>query len=219
MNQPSDEPDLAELLERAARYDEAGLFGKAALQLTNRALGARERRRLHRHAIGAEGRIAEDVVKAVHVSEPIWSILAERGLPEDASTRELADIQRFLAGRRTRPGDPIPHVSIRTARDPLRLSVVRSVVPGAVDLDPIDGYRFATLTDPSIRFVEPFLVLLHELPRGDNDVVASLHLGATFLRYEQQLGLVDPERVQTLATVVEEDLADIEKTHRALLEA
>ena len=122
-------------------------------------------------------------------------------------------------GRRSHPGDPLPRVSIRAARDPLRLSVVRSIVLGAMDLDAVDGYRYATLTDPSIRFVEPFLVLLRELPRGDNDVVASLHLGATFLRYEQQFGLVDPERVQTLATVVEEDLADIEETHRALLDA
>lgn len=58
MSEHADEPDLDELLERAARYEEAGLLGRAALQLTFRTLDAREREVLRRHSIGPEGRIA-----------------------------------------------------------------------------------------------------------------------------------------------------------------
>lgn len=216
MNEPADDKELAELLERAARYDEASRLGKAARQLTQRALHAKERERLRRHSIGVEGRIAEDAVRAVLASDPIWALLARHGLPEDASTRELAAIQRFLVGRRTRRADRIPNVSIRSARDALRLSLVSGLVPGQVE--PVDSYRYATLDDPANRSVEPFLVLLRTRPRGDSDVLATLHLGATFLRHEQEFGLVDPDRLETLATLVEHDVLDIRKAHQALLE-
>lgn len=215
MSEHADEPDLDELLERAARYEEAGLLGRAALQLTFRALDAREREVLRRHSIGPEGRIAEDAVRAIIESEPIWGLLARLDLPEDASSRELDEIQRFLLGRRTGPGDPLPHVSIRSARDPLRVSVVGSLLPALPAR--VDGYRYAALTEPITRTVEPFLVLLHTRPNGDSDVVATLHLGATFLRHEQEFGFLEPERVRTLATLVAADLENVRRTHQELL--
>ena len=219
MSPPPDEADLGKLRELASRYDQAGLLGKAALQLRHKAPDAGERERLRRHTIGPEGRIAEDAIQAVRASDPIWALLSQLGLPEDTSVRELNHIQRYLVGRRPGRNDAVPDVSIRSARDPLRISVVGSIVPGALDPEAIDGYRYATLVDRSVGLVEPFLVLLHSRHSGDNDVVATLHLGATFLRYEQEFGLVDPDRLMTLGALVESDLIDIKQTHQALRQA
>lgn len=208
-----DEPDLDELLERAARYAEATLLGKAALQLTQRALDAREREMLRRHSIGAEGRIAEDAVRAIVESEELWALLAARDVPEDVSNREFDEIHRYLVGRPLRRADPLPMVSITSARDVLRLEVVTSLLPDLPSR--VDGYRYAALPGPSL---EPFLVLLRSRPAGGNTVVATVHLGATFLRHEQQFGVMDPERVQTLATLVAADLENVRRTHRELRE-
>lgn len=214
MDEPSGEPDLDELLERAARYAEASLLGKAALQLRLRALDAREREVLRRHTIGPEGRIAEDALRAVRESEAVWPLLTRHDLPEDASPRELDEIHRFLVGRPTRPDDPLPHVSIRAAADPLPLAVVTGLlvdVPG-----PVTGYRYAALAEPRARVVEPFLVLLRTRRQGGNRVLATLHLGPTFLRYEQELGLLDADRVQTLATIVAADAENVRRTRQEL---
>lgn len=216
MSQPPEEADLAELLERAARYERSGRLGKAARQLAQKALDPQERERLRRHRIGTEARIAEDAVHAVLASEPVWALLARHGLPEDASPRELDDIARFLLGRRSTKRDTVPHVSIRSARDPLRISIVTTVLP---DLPrEVDSYRYAALEDPATGSLTPFLVLLRSRARGDNEPVAMVHLGATFLRHEQEFGLIDPERLETLATLVEQDLANVVATHRALQE-
>lgn len=209
-----EDPELAALIERAARYDRSSLLGKAARLLAQRAPGPREREIVRRHSLGAEDRIAEDAVRIVLACEPVWALLSRHGMPEDASTRELNDIARHLVGRRTRRDEPPPHLSIRAARDPLRLAVATSLLP---DLpQQVDSYRYATIDDEPAGALSPFLVLLRDRPRGDSSVVATVHLGATFLRYEQEFGLIDADRLETLAALVEKDLADVARTYQEL---
>lgn len=206
--------ELAELIERTARYDRSGLLGKAARLLAQRAPGAREREIVRRHGLRAEERIAEDAVRVVLACEPVWALIARHGMPEDASTRELNDITRHLVGRRTRRSEPPPHLSIRAARDPLRLAVVTSLLPELPQQ--VDSYRYAAIDEEPPGAPSPFLVLLRDRPRGDSAVVATVHLGATFLRYEQEFGLIHPDRLETLATVVAQDLDDVARTYREL---
>ena len=216
MSQPPEQPDLAELLERAARYERSSRLGKAARQLTNKALRAKDRERVRRFRMDTEDRIAKDAVNAVLASEPVWALLARHGLPEDASTRELDDIARHLLGRRSVTRELVPHVSIRSARDPLRITIVTTVLP---DLPAaVDSYRYAALEDPDTGALTPFLVLLRTKSSGENQPVATVHLGATFLRHEQEFGLIDRDRLETLATLVEQDLANVQATHRSLLQ-
>lgn len=210
---------FSQLLRRAARYEEAGRWRRAVLHLQHQAPRPQEREWLRRHTMGPEGRLEEDVIRVVAASQPVWDLIAEHGLPEDVNVRELDDIAAFIVGRRPQTDRRLPQVSLRMAGDPLRLAVVRSFVPGDLAPEEADAYRYATWADNRLAVTEPFLVLLRGRRSGGNEVVTCLHLGATFLRYEEELGALAADQLPTLAALVEADFDEVAKTHRALRDA
>lgn len=198
----------------AERYEDAGLLGRAALRLGQRAPSAANRERLRRHDLGVEGRIAEDVTRAVVASEPIWNLLVENDIPEDATVRELAVIDEVLRGRAE--GDDFTRtvISITYRWHDLRADAVRAAIPGGPH--PGRAYRYATLTDLRTGRVEPFVLALADAGRGDNDVVAAMLLDATFLRHEQELGVVAESALAALEDVAGADLEETRRTYEAL---
>lgn len=219
MDGASDEPS-GELGERLARYGDAGLLGKAGMLLRGAAPTARDREQLRRAHLGVEGRIAEDVVRAVIESEPIWILLAEKGLPEDLTVQELNAIADSLRGRPTPTSAVTMPVgaSIRFT-DPDSVDVVRRVIPGELDPADIDAYRYAALTPLAAGDVEPFIVALTSDPLGVNSVAATMLVGATFLRHEQEFDVVAPTDLLDLEPVVQADLAAIVGTQALLRDA
>jgi hypothetical protein len=210
-----DDPgDPRELRLRAARYAEAGLLGKAAMRLSRESLTPAQREQVRRHDLGPEGRIAEDVVRLVDACVPIWSLLAEKGLPEDLTVRELNAIWECLLGR-TPGGWVEPNavdVSLKFTRSPLHVTALRRVVPGMSDEDRVDAYRYATLRTRAGP-VEPFVIALRTRDAQHNDVVATMLVAATFLRHEEDLGAFTGADLEPLEDVLAKDLAGIAETH------
>jgi hypothetical protein len=214
-----DRPDINDLQGRVARYEQAGPLHRASLRLSHQAPDAVERERVRRHGLRIEGRIAEDVAEAVHASEPIWELLAQKGLPEDLSVRELNEIRNWLLGRRVPHATSVTSVSIRFNLDPTRVETLAATFPGDFAASEVTAYRYATVTSEQDNVEEPFIVALHEMTDGRNVVLATILVGAVFLRHEQEFGALDEGVLATLANTVALDLQSIADTNRALLGA
>jgi hypothetical protein len=212
-------PDIGDLQGRVERYEEAGPLGKATMRLSNQAPDAGERERVRRHQLRIEGRIAEDVARTVHASEPIWDLLVQKGLPEDLSVSELNDIRSWLLGRHVPHATADTSVSIRFNRDPSRVATLAAAFPGDIQTSEVTAYRYATITSEADGIEEPFIVALHEKADGLNDVLATMLVGDIFLRHEQEFGALDEQVLTTLASTVALDLKAVADTNRALLGA
>jgi hypothetical protein len=189
------------------------------MRLSHQAPDGDERERVRRHGLRIEGRIAEDVARAVHACEPIWELLVQKGLPEDLSVRELNDIRSWLLGRNVAHAAVVTNLSIRFNRSPSRVAALAAVFPGSFAASEVTAYRYATVTSQTDGNEEPFIVALHELADGRNDVVATMLVAAVFLRHEQEFGALDGQVLRTLASAVALDLQGIAETNRALMGA
>ena len=218
MPEDQPDPDLEDARIRAARYDAAGRLGKAALKITQQAPDQVERERLRRHQIGVEGRLAEDIARAVDICVPVWDLLAEKALFADISRPELVHIREALVGR-TSDSDPQPQVSLRFHDDEVNVAAVRNLIPAIASPHRVDGYRYATWEALDTGVVEPFLVALNQRATGIHTVVATMFVGATFLRYEQQLGAIRRRQLDRLALAVSADIRLIVATRTALVDA
>jgi hypothetical protein len=210
------DPDLPGLRERVERYDEASLLGKASMRLSHQAPAAEDRERVRRDQLRIEGRIAEDVARAVHESEPIWELLVQKDLPEDLSVRELKEIRDWLLGRRDQQSGAVASVSIRFTDNPRRVAALAAAFPGDFDTHQVTAYRYATVVSEADGVEEPFIVALHAKDDGNNDVLATMLVADVFLRHEQEFGVLDQQKLETLATVIALDQRAIADTHRAL---
>lgn len=209
-------PDMGDLQGRVERYEEASPIGKATMRLSNQAPDAGQRERVRRHQLRIEGRIAEDVARAVHASEPIWDLLVQKGLPEDLSVRELNEIRSWLLGRRVPHATADTSVSIRFNRHPARVAALAAAFPGDIQASEVTAYRYATITSGADGTEEPFIVAMRENAGGQNDVLATMLVGDIFLRHEQEFGALDQQVLTTLASTVAFDLKAVADTHRAL---
>jgi hypothetical protein len=218
MGSDSDRPDIRGARHRAARYDDAGLLGTASMRLNRQAPGAGQRELLRRDEIRIEGRISEDVAHAVHASTPIWNLLVEKGLPEDVSVRELNAIRDCLLGRQVPYASTVADVSLKF-NDPSRVAALAGVIPGDLEPHEVTAYRYATVTGEGDGVEEPFIIALREGAGGTNEVLAAMLVRAMFLRYEQELGVLDNPALETLAGAAATDLQIIADTHRALSDA
>lgn len=212
--------DTQELRVRLDRYNDGGLIRKAAMRIAGEALTPDDLELLRRRDIGVQGRVSEDVVRAVSESEPIWALLAEKGLPEDLTVEELDDISDALrggAGEADSRMNPVSASMLFT--DPRNVSTLRRIIPGGLEPYEVTGYRYACLTAPDFGSPEPFVVALRNYQPGKNSVTATMLVAATFLRYEQEFGVVSDDAAERLEVMVRLDLQEIVRTHRLLLEA
>jgi hypothetical protein len=212
--------DTQELRVRLSRYNDGGLIRKAAMRLAGEALAPDDLELLRRRDIGVQGRVSEDVLRAVSESEPIWALLAEKGLPEDLTIDELEAISDALRGGPRGPesrGNPVSASMLFT--DPRNLSTLRQIIPGDLEPYEVTGYRYAFLTAPDFGSPEPFVVALRSHQPGRNSVTATMLVAATFLRHEQEFGVLSEDAAERLEVMVRLDLQEIIHTHRLLLEA
>lgn len=211
--------DTQELRVRLSRYNDGGLIRKAAMRLAGEALGPEDLELLRRRDIGVQGRVAEDVLRAVTESEPIWSLLAEKGLPEDLTVSELNAISDSLRGGPpdARRGNPVSASMLFS--DPRNLLTLRQIIPGGLDADEVTGYRYACLVAPDFATPEPFVVALRSRQPGVNSVSATMLVAATFLRHEQEFGVLSEDAAERLEVMVRLDLQEIIRTHQLLLQA
>jgi hypothetical protein len=201
------------------RSSGGGVFRTVAKRLTGQSFRASEEES-RRQSIGAEGRAAQDVIRAVAESEPIWSLLAEKDLPADLTLRELDAIGAALRGSPAGQSatDTVVSASLMFA-DPARMIMLQQIIPSDPLPREITGYRYATLSRRGHRACEPFVVALHSYAPGVNTVVASMLVAATFLRYEQELGVLSADAVGRLEILVGMDLKEIVRTRQLLLDA
>jgi hypothetical protein len=220
VDQPAEEPQSPKARERVGRYSEAGLLGKAAMKLTGEAPTAEDLELLRRQDIGVEGRIAEDVTRIVLASEPIWTMLAEKDLPEDLTVQELDEITECLRGRppESATGEPPVRVSLKFA-DPESVLAIRDAIPGELSSDDVNAYRYALLSGLGPAAPEPFIVALFSQRTGSNQVTASMLVAATFLRHEEEFGVVSAPDLDHVHVAVLADLHETIRTERLLHEA
>lgn len=211
--------DTQELRVRLSRYNEGGLVRKAAMRLAGEALTPDDLEVLRRRDIGVQGRVAEDVTRAVFASDPIWALLAEKGLPEDLTVTELDAISYALRGGPSAEGKRDPVSASMLFTDERNVSMLRRIIPGGLEPYEVTGYRYACLTAPDFGNPEPFVVALQSLEPGRNSVTATMLVAATFLRYEQEFGVLSEDAAERLEVMVRLDLQEIIRTHRLLLEA
>lgn len=224
MSLDDDAETTAELRARKARYDEAGVLRKAALRLGREALSPAERERLRRRELGAGGRVAEDVTRVVIACQPVWSLLATNGLPQDLSVRGLNAISECLLGRSTQgwAESSVVDVSILFSRSPLHVAALARVIPGTDSANAFDSYRYATLRTADTHEVEPFVVAVrqrHPGAPGDDEIVATMLVAPTFLRHEEELGVFSAEDLGPLEDILAKDLAAVAETHVQLRDA
>ncbi|MEO7259948.1 MAG: hypothetical protein ABI047_01550 [Jatrophihabitantaceae bacterium] len=81
--------DTQEIRVRVSRYTDGGLLRKAGMRLAGEHPTSEDLELLRRRNLGVPGRVSEDVIRAVTECEPIWILLAEKGLPEDLTVAEL----------------------------------------------------------------------------------------------------------------------------------
>lgn len=212
--------DTQELRVRLSRYNDGGLIRKAAMRLSGDALTPDDLELLRRKDIGVQGRVSEDVIRAVSASEPIWALLAEKGLPEDLTVAELDDISYALRGGPQGPDSmgSLVSASMRFT-DPRNLAALRQIIPGGLEPYEVTGYRYACLIAPDFGSPEPFVVALGSHEPGRNSVTATMLVAATFLRYEQEFGVLSEDAAERLEVMIRLDLQEIIRTHRLLLEA
>ncbi|HEX8095011.1 hypothetical protein [Jatrophihabitans sp.] len=212
--------DTQELRVRLSRYNDGGLIRKAAMRLAGEALAPEDLELLRRRDIGVQGRVCEDVLRAVSESEPIWALLAEKGLPEDLTVDELDAISDALRGSPRSPetrSNPVSASMLFT--DPRNVSTLRQIIPGDLEPYEVTGYRYAFLTAPDFGSPEPFVVALRSHQPGRNSVTATMLVAATFLRHEQEFGVLSEDAAERLEVLVRLDLQEIIRTHQLLLEA
>jgi hypothetical protein len=212
--------DTQELRVRLSRYNEAGLLRKAGMRLAREALSPGDLERLRRRDLGVQGRVSEDVIRAVTESEPIWTLLAEKGLPEDLTVSELDAIAYALRGGPRDPGsrgNPVSASMLFT--DPRNLLTLRQIIPGGIEPHDVTGYRYACMLTPDFGRPEPFLVALRSRQPGRNSVTATMLVAATFLRHEREFGVISEDAAERLEVLVRLDLQEIIRTRRLLLEA
>jgi hypothetical protein len=211
--------DTQELRVRLSRYNDGGPIRKAAMRLAGDALSADDRELLRRRDLGVQGRVSEDVLRAVWESEPIWALLSEKGLPEDLTVAELDAISAALRGG---PTDSASRANVSASMlftDPRNVSALRHIIPGDLEPYEVTGYRYACLTAPGFGTPEPFVVALRSIEPGRNSVTATMLVAATFLRHEQEFGVLSEDAAERLEVMVRLDLQEILRTHRLLLEA
>jgi hypothetical protein len=212
--------DTQELRVRLSRYNDGGLIRKAAMRLAGEALSPQDLELLRRRDLGVQGRVAEDVLRAVTESEPIWTLLVEKGLPEDLTISELNAISYSLRGGRPDPASRGYPVSVSMLfTDPRNLLSLRQIIPGGLEPHQVTGYRYACLRAPDFGSPEPFVVALRSSRQGINSVSATMLVAATFLRYEQEFGALSEDAAERLEVMVRLDLQEIIRTHRLLLQA
>lgn len=212
--------DTQELRVRLGRYNDGSLIRKAAMRLAGEALSPDDLELLRRRDLGVQGRVSEDVVRAVTESEPIWTLLAEKGLPEDLTVNELNAISYTLRGGPPDQGswgNPVSASMLFT--DPRNLVTLRQIIPGDLEPHEVTGYRYACLSAPDFGTPEPFVVALRSREPGMNSVTATMLVAATFLRHEQEFGVISEDAAERLEVMVRLDLQEIIRTHRLLLEA
>ena len=216
----SGDRDRELLRARWERYRSGNVLRKIAMRITGTAPSALERELVRRSAIGGEGRVAEDVVRAVTESEPIWPMLAEKDLPEDLTVQELGRISTALrhAPTGTRTTDAVISASLMFA-DPTHVLLLQHCIAADLPSAEITGYRYVTLTARGGEMPEPFIVALRRQPSGGNRVVTAILVAATFLRYEQELGLLGEDAVERLEALVQSDLQAIVRTQQLLRDA
>ncbi|HEY0168208.1 MAG TPA: hypothetical protein VGB75_14290 [Jatrophihabitans sp.] len=205
---------------RLSRYNDGGLMRKAAMRLAGEALSPEDLELLRRRDIGVQGRVAEDVLRAVSESEPVWALLAEKGLPEDLTVTELGAISHALRGGPAgiaSTGNPVSASMLFT--DPRNVATLRQIIPGDLEPDEVTGYRYACLSAPDFGTPEPFVVALRTSRPGKNSVTATMLVAATFLRHEQEFGVLSEDAAERLEVMVRLDLQEIIRTHRLLLQA
>lgn len=67
---------------------------------------------------------------------------------------------------------------------------------------------------------EPFVVVVRSGPPGGaNTVTATMLVAATFLRHEQEFGILSEDAAERLEVMVRMDLQEIIRTHQLLLDA
>lgn len=211
--------DTQELRVRLSRYNDGGLVRKAAMRLAGEALSSEDLELLRRRDIGVEGRVAEDVLRAVSESEPVWALLAEKGLPEDLTVAELDAISHALRGGPADPSRSNPVSVSMLLTDPRNVSTLRRIIPGDLEPHEVTGYRYACLSAPDFGTPEPFVVALHSSRSGRNSVTATMLVAATFLRHEQEFEVLSADAAERLEVMVRLDLQEIIRTHRLLLQA
>jgi hypothetical protein len=218
---PGHGPDDTQAIRvRRSRYDDGGLIRKAGMHLAREALDPDEVELLRRRDIGVHGRVSEDVLRAVTESDPIWTLLAEKQLPEDLSLAEMDAISHALRDGPNDPGDKTAPVSASLLfTDPRNLVTLRQVIPGELEPHEVTGYRYASVIARDGGTPEPFVVALRSRNPGLNSVVATTLVAATFLWHEQAFGNLAEDAAERLEVMVRLDLREIIRTHRLLLEA
>lgn len=212
--------DTQELRVRLSRYNDGGLMRKAAMRLAGEALSPDDLELLRRRDLGVQGRVSEDVLRAVSESEAIWNLLVEKGLPEDLTVTELNAISYALRGGTPSHGSPGTPVSASMLfTDPRNLDALRHIIPGDLEPHEVTGYRYACLSAPALATPEPFVVALRSGQAGINSVSATMLVAATFLRHEQEFGVLSDDAAERLEVIVRLDLQEIIRTRRLLLEA
>jgi hypothetical protein len=212
--------DTQEIRVRLSRYNDGGLIRKAGMRLAREALAPEELELLRRRDIGVHGRLSEDVLRAVTESEPIWTLLAEKQLPEDLTLDELDAISYALRGGPTDRGSRGSPVSASLLfTDPRNLFTLRQIIPGDLEPHEVTGYRYVSLMARDFGTPEPFVVALRSRESGKNSVSATMLVAATFLRHEQAFGIISDDAAERLEVMVRLDLREIIRTHRLLLEA
>jgi hypothetical protein len=218
---PGHGPDDTQAIRvRLSRYTDGGLIRKAGMHLAREALDPDEVELLRRRDIGVHGRVAEDVLRAVTESDPIWNLIAEKQFPEDLSLDELDAISHALRGGPNDPGDlgaPVNASLLFT--DPRNLVTLRHIIPGDLEPHEVSGYRYASLRTRDGGTPEPFVVALRSRQPGSNSVSATMLVAATFLRHEQAFGIISEDAAERLEVMVRLDLREIIRTHQLLLEA
>ena len=213
--------DTQELRVRLSRYTDAGPLRKAGMRLAGEHPTPEDLELLRRRNIGVAGRVSEDAIRAVTECEPIWILLAEKGLPEDLTLAELDALSYALRGGPAEPGTGRNRVSASLLfTDPHNLAALRQIIPGDLEPHEVSGYRYATLMARDFGSPEPFVIAVSsDRPGGANTVIATMLVADTFLRHEQEFGILSEDAAERLEVIVRMDLQEIIRTHQLLLDA
>ncbi|HEX8303356.1 MAG TPA: hypothetical protein VF612_00640 [Jatrophihabitans sp.] len=212
--------DTQELRVRLSRYTDAGLLRKAGMRLAGEHPTPEDLELLRRRNLGVAGRVSEDAIRAVTECEPIWILLAEKGLPEDLTLAELDALSYALRGGPAEPDGRNRVGASLLFTDPHNLAALRQIIPGDLEPHEVSGYRYASLMAPDFGSPEPFVVAVHsDRPGGANTVTATMLVADTFLRHEQEFGIISEDAAERLEVMVRMDLQEIIRTHQLLLDA
>lgn len=196
------DPRLDQIRAAMRDYEEAGRLGKLAMKVTGTAPDRSARELLRLQNLGPEGRIAEGILRIVGVSQEVTRIALEHDLLEDITEKEYEQIRRYLLGRE--PGlreTTWPFVSVLFDTDPVHTAAISNVLPDVRHAHATDAYRYAVLPE----YTEPFVIALHSKRSGGYGVSGILPAAPSFLRYEEELGVLDKSALARLDAVVQSD--------------